>query len=389
MRGAYVCSDRGVPIFGSKGCSLHVQEVTRAFEQRGIHISLFAAALGGSCPSDLEQVDRHRVKHAKLADRELREQSDIQDNVKTISELERCKPFDFVYERYSLWSHAGMTYAKEHQIPAILEVNAPLIEEQKRYRGLIDEHSAEQVSKRCFADASVILAVSSQVAEYVASFTEAQGKVHVLPNGVNTERFSQLDRASSLPHPFTVGFVGTLKPWHGVEKLLHAFAALHTTHPNSQLLIVGDGPQREAIESQIAALGLTHAVEMVGAIPIDQLPHYYQQMDVGIAPYPGDINFYFSPLKIYEYMAAGLPVIASDVGEISHLVEHEKSGLIYPASDIDQLTDALEHLLTHPLESRQLGSQARQVAIEQHSWQKRLEQVLEWAGLTSQLTAKG
>lgn len=382
MRGAYVCSDRGVPVFGSKGCSLHVQEVTRAFTQCGIDISLFASAIGDSCPPDLATLDVHKVKHAKLKDRQLREQSDIRDNNKTIRELEHSGPFDFVYERYSLWSHAGMSFAHESGIPAILEVNAPLIEEQKQYRGLIDEVAAEQVTRQCFQSASVILAVSDEVGRYVQSYKEAEGKVHVLPNGVNTERFSSVHSGiHPSDHDFTIGFVGTLKPWHGVEGLLESFCHLHRDFPKARLLIVGDGPQREVIQDYINGHQLEQVVDLVGAVPTDQVAKYYELMDVGVAPYPESEHFYFSPLKVYEYMAAGLPVIASDIGQIKEVVAQDVSGSLYSAGNIGQLTHALEFYLTHPEARQHCGAQARQIATEYHSWTKRVETILDWAEL--------
>ncbi len=382
MNGAYVCSDRGIPVFGTKGCSLHVQEITRAFEQRGIHINLFAASLGKHCPNDLTHINTHRIKHRKITDRAVREQSDVKDNQIVLADLEQSGPFDFVYERYTLWSHAGMTYAKNHGIPAILEVNAPLIEEQTKYRGLIDVSGAKRVTQQCFKAASVILAVSKEVAQHVNLYDEAKGKVHVLPNGVNVERFSQVHTEQSLKHKvFTVGFVGTLKPWHGVERLIKGFALLHDDYPNTRLLIVGDGPQKQEIANLVLGLGLSEAVELTGAVNPNQIPDYYEEMDVGVAPYPNMDDFYFSPLKVYEYMAAGLPVVASDIGQISELIEDHISGLLYSPEELPQLTQAFEYLINHPEESKKLGASGREIAVLQHSWQNRLERILSLAGV--------
>ncbi|MCK6262121.1 glycosyltransferase family 4 protein [Vibrio sp. ZSDE26] len=383
MKAAYVCSDRGVPVFGTKGCSLHVQEITKAFEALGIHIRLVAAALGGKCPQELKTVETHHVKHTKTADRQQREQYDIQDNQKVIKELDQLGQLDFVYERYSLWSHAGMTFAKAHQIPSILEVNAPLVEEQKKYRELFDEQSAIKVTQQCFSAASLILTVSNEVADYVNTFPEARGKIQVLPNGVNIERFSQIHHELEPDHVnFTIGFVGTLKPWHGVERLLESFATLNHTYPTTRLLIVGDGPMRDELQSRIHQLKLEDVVEMTGPVAPSDIAQYFDQMDVGVAPYPDDIHFYFSPLKIYEYMAAGLPVVASNVGKISDLVNDHHHGLVYSAHDIGQLTEALSYLVEHPDIARSYGQSGRQCAIQHHSWQSRVKHVLDWSGIT-------
>lgn len=385
MKAAYVCSDRGVPVFGSKGCSLHVQEITRALIQSDINIDLHAAAVGGECPDDLKSIDIHRIRHAKLADRALREQSDIDDNLTITHELERYEPYDFVYERYSLWSHAGMSYAASRNIPAILEVNAPLIEEQKKYRGLIDQDAAVKVTQKCFTAASLILTVSEQVANYVESFPQARGKVKVLPNGVNTERFSSsLTMRSKDTNGFVFGFVGTLKPWHGVDRLINAFAAIHQNIPHTRLLIVGDGPMREALEGQVASLNLSPSVTFTGLVTPSKMVEMYQRMDVGVAPYPNDIDCYFSPLKVYEYMAAGLPVIGSDVGQIRNIITNHKTGITCPASSINSLAEAMEYLATHPSTALAWGRSAQNEALSCHSWKQRVDNILHWSGVRSE-----
>ena len=379
---AYVCADRGVPAFGSKGCSLHIQEISRTLSQQQIPVSLFVASIGGSCPDTLTPNSVHRIKHAHLDDRAAREHSDIQDNLNTIKKLRKSGPFDLVYERYSLWSYAGMAYARKQGVPAVLEVNAPLIEEQQRYRSLIDKDAAEAISRRCFADATLILAVSRQIADYLSQFSETKGKVHLLPNGVNTEHFSTvINQRRHQKRPFTLGFVGTLKPWHGVENLVACFAQLHQCYTGIKLLIVGDGPQRQSLQKQIIELGIEHAVNMTGAVPPEHMPDYYAMMDVGVAPYPDNIPFYFSPLKIFEYMAAGLPVVASDIGQISEVVAHQKTGLLYRAGDQTQLFTALEALILTPVEALRLGEQGRQTAVNQHSWQQRVDEILQLTGL--------
>lgn len=385
MKAAYVCSDRGVPVFGSKGCSLHVQEISRALLQSDIDVDLHAASVGGQCPDDLRALDVHRIRHSKLTDRALREQSDIQDNIAIIRELERSEPYDFVYERYSLWSHAGMTYAASRDIPAILEVNAPLVEEQQKYRGLIDHNSAVKVTQQCFDSASLILTVSEQVACYVESYPQAQGKIKVLPNGVNTDRFSEvLHKKPHSQQAFTFGFVGTLKPWHGVDRLIAAFARVHQRLPHTRLLIVGDGPMKEALTSQIAALNLSEQVEMTGSVAPCQMANMYQRMDVGVAPYPSEIDCYFSPLKVFEYMAAGLPVIGSDVGQISNIVTNHKTGITCPASSLNHLIEAMEYLAIHPSTALAWGRTAQTEAQSCHSWRQRVDNILCWSGLVSE-----
>src|SRR5690606_13714515 len=124
----------------------------------------------------------------------------------------------------------------------------------------------------------------------------------------------------------TVGFVGTLKPWHGVSLLLEAFARLAADFAGVRLLIVGDGPERAALDQQAAALGIASLTEFTGAVDPELIPALLAEMDVAVAPYPRLDDFYFSPLKVLEYMAAGRAVVASRIGMIPEWIEHAGTG---------------------------------------------------------------
>src|SRR5207244_963195 len=150
-----------------------------------------------------------------------------------------------------------------------------------------------------------------------------QGRIHVVPNGVNPDRFPENLAATcpSLPGVFTVGFVGSLKPWHGLPVLVEAFDLLHWVDNNTRLLIVGDGPERAGLEAELKARGLLSAVHFTGAVDPAEVPGLLASIDAAVAPYASRASFYFSPLKVYEYMAAGLSVVASKVGQLDGLIQ--------------------------------------------------------------------
>src|SRR5262249_30617732 len=182
MRIAYVCADPGVPVFGQKGCSIHVQEGLRALRRQGAEVELLTNRSDGEPPLDLKSLRVHSLALAPTGDPASREQALLAANADLRRVLERVGPFDLVYERYSLWSVAAMEYAQAAGVPGLLEVNAPLIEEQAKYRTLVDRAGAEQVADRVCGAATALIAVSDEVAAYLDQYPAARGRIYVIPN---------------------------------------------------------------------------------------------------------------------------------------------------------------------------------------------------------------
>lgn len=277
-----------------------------------------------------------------------------------------------------------MERGAELGIPRLLEVNAPLIEEQAAHRGLGHRAEAEQVAARAFAGATALLAVSEEVAAYLNRQAGARGRVHVVPNAVNPARFPP-DLAPVLPSGpggFTVGFLGTLKPWHGVETLVLAFETIARNTPGSRLLLVGDGPQRESLEAIIRDRRLGESVLFAGAVAPVDVPAWLKSMDVAVAPYPHLDTFYFSPLKIFEYMAAGCAIVASRVGQITGILEDGATAILYPPGGISSLAEALDSLRRDPVRRAELGRAARRAALARHTWRQVAGRILDLAGFS-------
>jgi glycosyltransferase involved in cell wall biosynthesis len=383
MRLAYVCADLGIPVFGSKGCSIHVQEVIRALTTLGVQVELFTARPEGERPTGLVTIRLHPLAAPSKASTADREQAALAANRTTRSALEQAGPFELVYERYSLWSFAGMNYARAHGIPGLLEVNAPLIEEQAEHRQLVDRPSAEGVADHLFATATGLIAVSHEVAKYLERFPQTRGRIHVIPNGVNPERFPPgvLPSCPGPPGTFTIGFVGSLKPWHGLATLVEAFSLLWSSAPDTRLLIVGDGPERQRLMDDLSRRGLLEATHLTGAVGPGEIPGLLASMDVAAAPYPELPNFYFSPLKVYEYMAAGCPVVASRIGQLAELIDDGVNGLLCPPDDAASLAGAFARLRQDPHLRDRLARAARAQVLQQHTWTAVVRRILHLAGV--------
>lgn len=374
MKILYLNLDRGIPVEGDKGASVHVREFVAAAASLGHEVTLACTTRGAGNPSPPARLLEFAPPPADMAiidPIERRERVRIEhdwsvgDRVLAALASHGIAP-DLVYERHALFHRAGVCIAARLGVPRLLEVNAPLVEEQRRFRGLclVDEALAAEAESYRGADA--IIAVSRQVAAHVAAVLGRADRVHVVPNGVDLARFADVDPAGQalrarlgLGGRRIAGFVGSFKAWHGVVELVEAVASLATRHPDLHLVAVGDGPEREAVASLVAERGLEARVTLPGRIPHGEIPAWLGAMDFTVAPYLPLPDFYFSPLKIFESLAAGRAVVAPAIGEIGGILADGETGLLYPAGETGALKAALARLLDDPAGCRAMGTRGR------------------------------
>lgn len=373
MRIAYVCVDPGIPVFGTKGASVHIQEVVREFRRAGHEVRMYAARRGAEVPADL--ADLHVVEVPVTAkdpaEREVEQRYASEEIAAMIVE----DGADLVYERYSLFSTALARAASQGWVRGMLEVNAPLIDEQRTHRVLVDESRAQAALLTQVYAASATVCVSNPVNDWVRRTTGASN-VYTVPNGVSVTRITPQPEE---PGPPVVTFVGTLKPWHGVADLLEAASLAQTPW---RLRIIGDGPEREPLEWRARELELN--ADFRGAVTPERMPVHLAGSAIGVAPYPhlgGESEQYFSPLKVYEYLAAGLPVVASAVGQLPEILAG--LGGLVPPSRPDALAAAIDALAADPQRRAELGARGRAQAEARHSWTGVVEQILLMAGVSS------
>lgn len=371
MRVAYVCADPGVPVFGTKGASVHVQSVLRELLRRGVHVTLYCARTGGDRPPGLEGLAVQRIPRERTDTVATREHALMAADSELATLLAQGGPVDAVYERYSLWATAAMRHAERVGVPGILEVNAPLVDEQATHRSLHHDEEARDRSRTSIDAASTVVCVSDAVAGWVRSEVPSARPL-VVSNGVDPQRFPVTEEPDG---PFTVGFVGTLKPWHGVNALVLAAALA----PRLSLRIIGDGPERAALERLALDLGVAGRTHFTGAVLPAALPAQLRRVHVGVAPYPR-ADDYFSPLKVFEYLAAGLPVVASRSGQLPSLLVDERESLLVPPGDPHALAAALERLRLDPALRHAMRRSAR-VTAGRHTWSSVVEATWAHAGL--------
>ena len=405
MNVLYLCHDTGIDASGLKGGSIHVRAFVRALADLGHDVSVVSTQVGSpaSLEAELQAAVRaaplaawnYTLAHAsrvchRLAGRPTRRNPDVVralHNLRFFKEAARvAREFDpdFIYERYSLWGMAGLWLAKELSIPLVLEVNAPLAYEQQRYgAGLTCPPLARWVERKIWRRASLLVAVSDSLRARAEQAGVPRESIRVLPNAVDTRLFQiNLDpdpvrRRFNLDGRFVVGFVGTFKGWHGVDLLLDAFEDLHLTEPSTHLLLVGDGPLRPLLEEKARKAGLRAAATFTGSVAHQEIPQYVAAMDVAVAPYPALDEFYYSPLKLFEYMAAGRAVVASRVGQVAEVVADGVNGLLFEPGDRAGLVECILRLQRDVSLCRDLGRKAN-LSCSKRTWTESAAQVIDW-----------
>jgi glycosyltransferase involved in cell wall biosynthesis len=373
MRLLYVSADPGIPVLGHKGASVHVRELVTALTVEGASVAIASPRIrpeGDNLAARADLVEIMPIvakRHASAAS--LR--AAIAEQARELTCVAERFGASAIYERYSLHSRAGADAAEALALPYVLEVNAPLRDEARRFRSLAYPDVAAQTEARAYEKADRIFVVSTPLAELLRHEGVDPAKLEVLRNAVTPTKFPTRRPRTG----FTVGFAGSLKAWHGVDVLADAFQAAAADVADLRLEVVGDGPLAHLLDG--LELPPTRFIRH-GARPHAETLSRLASWDVGVAPYVvAAPTFYFSPLKVVEYMAAGACPVASDLGEIRPLLGEGERGVLVPPGDRGALASALVELATDRGRAATLGARARSYAHGTLSWRRNARRALD------------
>jgi glycosyltransferase involved in cell wall biosynthesis len=356
-------------IAGGSGANVHIDEFIGAATRLGVEVRCVGQATesirvkGRRVGTPLPRIVKDFIHLSRDGSFRRRAEAAVRD----------WRP-DAIYFRGALYMGYGRAVAQAHGLPLFYELNTPFPGEHIEFHGGHFGGFARRVERLNRETAIRIFTVSRQLGEILVADGAPADKLVVVPNGVTPERFDPTPRPADGAVRF--GFVGSLQVWHGVELMMDAFSQVLQSVPQAELHIVGDGPLALPLASARRQSAHSDRIHLHGPLKHGDVPAFLHSMDVLLAPYPDLPRFYFSPLKLFEYLAAGRTIVASDLGQISDILMHDVNGCLLPAGDRGALAACCLELAGDPARRARLAAEARQTALL-HSWEANARTILE------------
>jgi glycosyltransferase involved in cell wall biosynthesis len=299
---------------------------------------------------------------------------------------------DFVYQRYALGSYAGVELARRLDVPFVLEYNGSELWIARHWshrkvakRGV---HLKDRFENRMVRDASLNVVGSDPLRDELIAAGVDPDRILVNPNGVDVDRLAPFrDRAPRewrakhrLPDAPTVGFVGTFGLWHGVDLLPAMIDRVHQLVPDAHWVIVGEGSLFDEVRDAIHDRGGEELVFMPGSVTHEQALELLAASDVCVSPHvqnPDGSRFFFSPIKLFEYMGLAKAIVASDLEQIADVIEHDRTGLLCTPGSVDEAAAAVATLLGDESRRSRLGGAALREASDHYTWDAHVGRILE------------
>ena len=357
------------------GQSVHLEEMVRAFREAGHEVEVVGP--GAYSQADFGGESRLVARLRALLPGPLSEAAELAYNAPAYRRLEAAwrafKP-DIVYERCNLYFLAGAWLARRHGARLFLEVNSPLAEERSQHGNLRLTALARRLEKYTWRSAERVLPVTAVLADMLVAGGVDRRRITVVPNGVDLSRYAdQPARAEN--GPVTLGFVGFVRPWHGLDRVIDGLAQ---SPASVRLVVVGEGPAIADLAAQAARLGVAERVRFSGLVQPHDVPSVVAGFDIALQP---SATAYASPLKLFDYMAAGCAIAAPDQPNIGEVLADGHTALLFPPNQPGAMWSAVERLIADPSLRRRLGEAARAELVRRdYSWAGNARRVVGMAG---------
>ena len=308
-----------------------------------------------------------------------------------------------IYHRYSGLSFAAAYLSRKNNVPLVLEFNSSdawmlrhwskqsflLTSILARVVNLLKIPIVTYIEQYNSKNASLIIIPSAPLKEKLIKKGISEKKILINPNGVDPQTYSpsisgyQIRAKYRLENHNVIGFIGTFAQWHGVVEMarsIELFFQLNRENINEvKFLLVGDGKLMPTVKKIIDRSGCRDNVIFTGLIAQSKGPKHLAACDILLSPHiknPDGSKFFGSPTKLFEYMAMGKAIIASNLDQIGEVLEHENTAYLVEPGNIKQLADAMQLLIADSKLRKKLGKNARTKVVKKYTWDKHVEKIL-------------
>jgi len=287
---------------------------------------------------------------------------------------------DFVYERFGSFQNLGRLFQRRG-VKWILETNGPyFVEADQERKSLYLKQIAQKIEISAYRNCDLLICVSTSLKEILVNDLGVDAeKVFILPNGVDIDFFcpNKYEPIRFFDYPI-IGYVGAVIKRQGLDLLIRVLAEVIEEGIIFGLVIVGEGEDRDSLIELADQLNIADYVKFVGQVRREDVPRYIGGFDLGFSGQMVVSNgllgkMYHSPLKLYEYLAMGKPVIASSYDDANNVIRNGSTGFLFNPGDSKTLKKVI--LQAHNQRDRwdKMSEQARSLIIQHHSWERRAE----------------
>lgn len=257
-----------------------------------------------------------------------------------------------------------LKFRKILKIPIIFEVHEIF------HLNMLNERKKEKIKNteiKVYRNVNALICISDRLKHYlIKNFNIEKEKIFVIPDGVKKEWLE-----IKTVHPSYICYIGSLYKWKGIDILLSAMKYL----PKERLLVVGGGKRLNELKEFVEKENLTERIIFVGDIPHVKIPEYFSKAKVAVIPNialgPSEFS---SPLKLFEYMAAGVPIVASDLPVFREILENEKTAIFFEPGNPKALAEAIKKIVYSEDLAKTLSANAKKLA-QNFTYEKRGEKI--------------
>jgi len=307
----------------------------------------------------------------------------VKDFFKLRTIIKNFDPDIIVYRKY-LFNFAVVWASRMYNVPCVAEVNSLKLVESKLRKNKKKLSTLSRWSETYpLLKSDHVFCVSSAIKRSLDTFLDPK-KVSVIPNGVDADVFDRnrynsenIKKSLGLQDKTVLGYAGSYQAWHDVQKSVDLISMIKDSDPSFHLLLIGNGQDYEKIARHIEEQDLASYVTQIDYVPHTEMPKYLAAFDIAIMTYPIFDGFYFSPLKMYEYMAMAIPVVSTDIGQIRDAIDDGNTGLLVKQPTVVEFMNAIFSITKVKGRLDEMGGNARRAAIEKHSWVVNASQVMD------------